>query len=220
MISHKRKGAVHPFGEGAGIVGEKVEYSFAQRKQRRGRLVPLTVGFENQAQGAVVRGQQPCSLLAAQAEARFCAAGVVVKKARVQGTDVAETVLAQRNDQAAQTVSAKEGAALVLRQAKVGSRLRLDLPPQLVAQLTGDALIVLQRVFVHVDLPADTAAVTAGGCETVKVVVKIGPYRKHGTHPPKAYHSARRFAMRRLKFRLTRRPPSRYAQRKNPTSNE
>ena len=117
MISHKRKGAVHPFGEGEGIVGEKVEYSFAQRKQRRGRLVPLTVGFENQAQGAVVRGQQPCSLLAAQAEARFCAAGVVIKKARVQGADVAETVLAQRNDQAAQTVSAKEGAALVLRQA-------------------------------------------------------------------------------------------------------
>ena len=186
LLPHKAEGAVHLFGEGKGIVGEKVKDLFPQREQRRGFFIRLPVGFDQKAQGIAALGQQARRLFAAQAEAHLGPAGVVVIKARMQGADIAKAVLTQLNDQAAQTVRKQEGAALVFRQTEMGRRFRFDLPPQLAAQLAGDTLVILQRVLIYIDLPSDTAAMAAGGGETAEIVIKIGPYRKHGAHLPQS----------------------------------
>ena len=97
----------------------------------------------------------------------------------MQGADIAEALLPQLTDQAAEAVRAQKGAALPRREAEMGRRVGVDLPAQRLPQFSGQGVIIREGVLVHVDLPAHAAAVAAGGGAAAEIVIEIGPDSKH-----------------------------------------
>ena len=103
----------------------------------------------------------------------------------MQRADIAERVLPQLPDQTAKTVGAKEGTALVVRQPEVPDPGFLDKrSTQIIAELARQRPIISDALLIHVDLPAEAAAVAAERRFAGKGAIEIGVHTDHGRPPP------------------------------------
>jgi hypothetical protein len=90
------------------------------------------------------------------------------------GADVTEGVLPQLADEVAKAALVEEGTTLVLGEDEAGRvGLAVDAGTEALSHASLYGVIVGQRVGVHVDLPAYTAGVAAGGGNATELSIVV-----------------------------------------------
>jgi hypothetical protein len=182
------KNVTDTVGQGAGAVAEQGEEGFAVGNQGGGEVVKslaflmgmaLTSG---QIGGKLHHGKGLCLLqyqlgggLTAQSQSQLHAVGEDVAEAGMVGADVTEGVLPQLADEVAKAALVEEGTTLVLGEDEAGRvGLAVDAGTEALSHASLYGVIAGQRVGVHIDLPAYTAGVAAGGGNATELSIVVG----------------------------------------------
>ena len=124
---------------------------------------------------------------AGEAKADLRAAGKLADKAGVVAADLAQDIFAKAEDHAAQTLFVQKRAAVMLGKAEMRTLVLCDdARADLRAQFTGQGSVFFKAFAVHIDFPADAAAVAAvvGDAAKVWIIIWCDQFHGHSTISP------------------------------------